>query len=339
MTLRSKILSSLLLVLPFAMIVISLATGAYPIRLTELIRLLAEKITGNNAPVDQVASAVLFNVRLPRTLLACIVGASLSVSGAVLQSTFRNPLVSPYLLGISTGASFGACLIFVTFAYSSMLSAQISAFVFGLTSVLLAYTIGKAFRDKSGTILLLAGIVISGFFSALVAMMQLLADERDLHKIVFWLMGSFSAARWVDILYSVPVAMVGCTLLFLLGWRINVLALGDNEARTLGVHPGRLRFTLIIITSIMTASSVALSGPIGWIGLVIPNVVRLLVGFNNRHVVIGSISLGASFMLLVDILSRNLLATEIPIGILTALIGTPFFLVLVTKAQHTIWNK
>lgn len=317
----------------------SLVKGAYRIELANVWAILVGRLFGaaeSWSPSDQV---VLLAVRLPRIILVVLVGASLAVSGAVLQATFRNPLVSPYLLGISSAASFGASVTMLFLSAYRPGLVQLSAFLFGMLAVFLASSIARLYNPLSNTVLILAGVVVSSLFSALVSILKYLAPPETLRMIDLWSMGSFASARWRDVLQVMPFAIVGCALMVLLSWRINVLSLGEQHAATLGVNPKALRFVLVAVTSLMTSVSVAVCGPIGWVGIIIPHSVRMMVGANNFFVILGSICLGSAFLLLVDLLARTLLPGEIPISILTAVIGAGFFIVLVSRTRKGLWSQ
>jgi len=246
-------------------------------------------------------------------------------------------LVSPYLLGISSGASFGASIVIVLLNSFNPLLIHSSAFVFGGLAVTGAYLISKMYGQRDNTILVLSGVIITSFFSALVALLQYFTEQDKLQAIVFWMMGSFSSSQWRHIVQVIPFVLVGCLLLPFLSWRINVISLGDQEAQSLGVNPERFRLLLILITTLMTTSVVSVAGPIGWVGLIIPHIVRILVGANNRDILLGSIGLGSTYLIIVDFLSRNLYGFEIPVGIITALVGCPFFIYLIHRGRQTVW--
>ena len=273
---------------------------------------------------------VVFNLRLPRILLAIMVGASLALSGAVFQSIFANPLATPDTLGVASGASFGAVLALLFGAGS--LVVQSSALLFGLLALLLAYY-SSFIRGKSTILMMvLAGIVVGAIFSALVSLCKYVADEEEvLPNIVFWLLGSLSAANYKSLSLTVPFMAVGMVILLLMSWRINILSLGDDEAKSLGINTRQNRLAVMLLGTMLTASSVASCGLVGWVGLLIPHITRMLFGTNNRVVLPFSVVFGAIFMLAVDTLARTWTKGEIPVSILTALIGAPFFLYLLKK--------
>lgn len=276
--------------------------------------------------------AVVINIRLPRILLACLVGCCLSSAGVAYQSVFQNPMASPDILGASSGAAFGAALAILSGFSSRMIT--VTAFVLSLVTVLVVYLVGQRAPGKRVVNLILAGIMVSSLFSAGTSFIKLVADpSNQLPAITYWLMGSLSGARLADIGFVLVPMVIGLVPLLLLRWRMNILTLGDDEARTMGVHASRLRLVVVLCSTLVTAASVAVSGMIGWVGLVIPHLARKLVGSDHRRLVPATMLLGAAFLLVVDNVSRNLLATEIPIGILTAFIGAPFFLYLILRKE------
>ncbi len=316
-------------------IVISFGLGRYPISVRELGGILFSKVF----PIEPFWAArmetVLFNVRLPRILLACLVGCCLSGAGAAYQGIFQNPMASPDILGASAGAAFGAALGILLGVSSRMIT--LSAFMFSIITVGLVWLVAQRAKGKKVLNLVLAGIMISSLFQAGTSYVKLVADPTNqLPTITYWLMGSLSGARMDDIRFVMIPMAIGLAPLVLLRWRINLLTLGDDEARTMGVNVGRIRLIVILSATLATASAVSVSGTIGWIGLVVPHLSRRMVGNNYRHLMPTSMIFGALFLLIVDNFSRNLLATEIPLGILTAFIGAPFFLYLILKGGEAV---
>lgn len=311
---------------------ISFCLGRYGIPLDQLLRILLSRIFPIEKTWTDQMETVVFNIRQPRILLACLVGCSLASAGASYQGVFQNPMAAPDILGASSGAAFGAALAILYDASSQMIT--LSAFVFSLLTVIIVNFIGNNAPGKRVVTLILAGIMISSLFSAGTSFIKLVADpSNQLPAITYWLMGSMSGATnktvWIAL---VPMAL-GLIPLFLLRWRINLLTLGDDEAKTLGLNVNRTRIIVIFCATLITAASVSVSGMIGWVGLVIPHLSRKLVGSNYDKLLPTSMIFGAAFLLLVDNVSRNLLATEIPIGILTAFIGAPFFIYLITRKE------
>ncbi|MGB4504160.1 MAG: iron ABC transporter permease [Syntrophaceticus sp.] len=316
------------------LIIISFQLGRYPIPAKEVLGIALSKIY----PIEQFwmdrVEMVLINIRLPRIILACLVGCCLSAAGAAYQGVFQNPMAAPDILGASAGAAFGAALAILNYGSSFMIT--VSAFFFSLLTVTLVYLISKKVKGKSILGLILSGIIVSSLFSAATSFIKLVADPTDqLPAITYWLMGSLAGAKISDIKFAIIPMAIGLVPLFLLRWRLNVLTMGDDEARTMGVNANQIRFIVIICATLTTAASVSVSGMIGWVGLVIPHLARRLVGNNYNHLMPASILFGAIFLLLVDDVARNLLTTEIPLGILTAFIGAPFFIYLITREVDT----
>lgn len=272
-------------------------------------------------------------IRAPRVTLTILVGAALAVSGAVLQSLFRNPLVSPDVIGVSSAASFGGVLTILLGLGSIAL--VFGAFAAGLAAALLVMALGRIRTGSPILTIVLGGIVVAALFNALVSLVTYLADPyTTLPSITFWLMGSFAAATWGHVLIAIVPIIPCLVLVFALRWRINLLSLGDDEARSLGIKPERLRGLLIVAVAMLTATTVAVSGAIGWVGLVIPHLVRLLVGSDNRVLLPGCALLGGLYLLVVDTLARSVVEVEIPVGILTAIIGAPVFVLLLVRRSR-----
>ncbi|NLZ29520.1 MAG: iron ABC transporter permease [Methanomicrobiales archaeon] len=275
---------------------------------------------------------VIFRIRLPRVVAAMLVGGGLSLAGASFQGLFRNPLVSPDILGVSAGAGLGAAIGILISGDPGMI--QISAFAFGIVAVAITYGIGRVYRNSSTLVLVLAGIIVGSLFSALLSLAKYVADPYDtLPAIVFWLMGSLSAVSGADVIAIAGPIILGSLCLFLVRWRINLLSVGEEEAQALGLDTKKMTIVLIVASTVVTASAVCISGIVGWVGLVVPHVGRMLVGPDFRKLIPVSAILGASFLLIVDDIARTLIAAEIPLGILTALVGAPFFAYLLTQKK------
>ncbi len=305
--------------------VASCCLGRYPVPLDQIVSIL---LSGLGLSVEKTWSnameATVLRIRLPRIALSCLVGCSLSTAGAAYQGIFQNPMASPDLLGASSGAAFGAALAILLGAGMSLVTA--SAFFFSLLTVALVMLVSLRAPGRRVVSLILGGVMVSSLFSAGTSYIKLVADPgSQLPEITYWLMGSLSGTSAQSIRFAcVPMAL-GILPLLLLRWRLNLLTLGDDEARALGVHAGRLRLAVVLCSTLITAASVSVSGLIGWVGLVVPHLARKLVGSDYRALLPCSMLMGAGFLLLVDDMSRSLLQTEIPIGILTAFIGAPFF--------------
>ena len=323
-----------LVVFVVAAVVASLMLGRYPISPDEALGMLVSRLFPLDAFWTDQQATLFFNVRLPRILLGLMVGCSLAAAGAAFQGTFQNPLVSPDILGASQGAAFGAAIAILLGAAAFGVSA--SAFAFSIVAVLLVLLVGARAKGNHLMVVVLAGVMVSSLFSAGVSYTKLVADPAngELADITYWLMGSLTGAKTADVqMAAVPMA-AGLAVLFALRWRINILTMGDDEAATMGVNARRTRIVVIAAATLVTASSVAVSGMIGWVGLVIPHLCRMLVGCDYRKLMPASMLMGAGFLLLVDDIARLATTSEIPIGILTAFVGAPFFLYLITRKKQ-----
>lgn len=304
---------------------LSLFGGRYLIASGEVGKILITGLLGGEQ--EGMASSVVWNLRLPRTLLNVLVGAGLAVAGVSFQGVFKNPLVSPDVLGVSSGAAFGAAFGILLSGVNQL--ATVLALVFGILSVFMTYTLSKLRGESSTLSLVLSGMIISAVFSALISLIKFVADPYDkLPVITYWLMGSFASASYSNLkLVGVPI-LLGTVVLLLLRWRINILSLGDEEAFSLGVNPVRTRLVIIVMATFITAACVTVTGVIGWVGLVIPHICRMIVGEDHKNLLPAACIVGAIFMIIVDMIARTATAAEIPIGILTALVGAPFFAIL-----------
>lgn len=308
----------------------SVTLGRYPIGIRELCGIIASKFVYIEPYWSKTQESLFLIHRLPRIILACLVGCCLAAAGASYQGVFQNPMAAPDILGASSGAAFGAALSILLDLSGSWTVAF--AFVGSIVTVLLVMYIGNRAKGKRVLGLILAGIMMSSLISSGTSMVKLVADPEDqLPAITYWLMGSLNGTSPADVWFALVPMCIGLIPLLLLRWRVNILTLGDDEARTMGINAKNLRATVILCATLITAASVSVSGVIGWVGLVIPHLVRRVVGNNYRSLMPATMLSGAIFLLLVDNVSRNLFATEIPIGILTSFIGAPFFLYLITK--------
>lgn len=314
-----------IVVLLLLAIMTAITTGRYEISIQDFFRAM---LGGETA--DARAGIVLLNIRLPRIILAVIAGAGLSVAGAAFQGMFSNPLATPDTLGVATGASFGATLGILL--RLPTMGIQMTAFIMGILSIGLVYSISRIKGKSSIIMLILAGMVVSALFEALVSLIKYTADPQDvLPEITFWLMGSLSGTNYKDLLLGTPAMLAGIGILYFLRWKINALSLHEDEAEALGVNVRMVRTITILAATMITASVVAMCGKIGWIGLLIPHVSRMIFGNNNKFVIPASIGFGASFLLMIDTLARSMITSEIPISILTAIIGAPFFIGLLRR--------
>ncbi|WP_457752791.1 FecCD family ABC transporter permease [Thermococcus sp.] len=339
-----------LLVSPIFAFFISLCIGAYHMPLSAIVDMvilktlqiisgILAKITFGGVdfviqiPYPSVYQTILFKIRLPRVVLAMIVGSALALSGAVLQAIFRNPLVNSYILGISAGAAFGAAL---AIGLSLSLGITPLAFAFAILAVFLTTSLAKIGGRITPVSLVLAGVIVNAFFSALTSLLKFLMEHEKLASVVYWLMGSFADADWHSVKVAFPVIFLGCVLVYLMRWQLNVLSFGE-EAKIVGVETEKLKFAFIIIISLITAVSVAFCGIIGWVGLMIPHIIRMAFGPDHKTLIPLTITVGASFMVLADTLARSIATYEIPIGILTTILGIPFFAYLLRKTGGG-WN-
>lgn len=316
---------------------ISFTIGRYPVSITTLLKVFLSKVFPIDKTWIDTIETIIFRVRLPRILATMLVGASLSLSGAVYQGMFKNPLVSPDILGVSAGAAFGAALaIFLSF---NTMGIQISAFLFGILGVLLVYLLSMKVREDPLISLVIIGILIGSIFTSFTSLIKYIADTEDkLPTITFWLMGSLSGLLPRDVKRVFLPILLGMVPLYLLRWKLNVLSLDEDEAKTLGLDTGKIRIIVIICSTLMTAASVSISGIIGWIGLVIPHLGRRLVGADYKILVPTTLLLGSTYLLIIDNMARALTSVELPLGILTSLIGAPFFIFLLIKKGRS-WGE
>ncbi len=317
------------------LVVTAFAVGRYPVSMPDLLRVLWAWASGGVSGLDATVEAVVLQIRGPRILAALLVGAALAAAGAAYQSLFRNPLVSPDILGVSAGAAVGAVLgIFLSLG---VMMIQSMAFAGGLLAVGMVYFVAKSVRGHDPLlVLVLAGVVLGALLGACVALMKYLADPyNQLPAITFWLLGSLASTDARDMWAAAPLLLIGLLPLWLLRWRINVLSLDDEEARALGVPTARIRIAVIVGATLMTSAAVAISGVIGWIGLVIPHFARLLTGPDFTRLLPVSVLLGAGFLVAVDTLARTIASIEVPLGVLTAFVGTPLFLWQLATARRS----
>lgn len=319
------ILSALIVILFF----VSMSVGRYRIPFPDVIKY----YTGQTVP--ELSARVIAYLRLPRTLLAALVGCALAVSGAIYQSAFNNKLVSPDLLGVSSGASVGACFA-ILLGLSGVLISLFS-FAMGFIAVILTVLIAKIFKNKSNVVLLLSGIAVGGLMSSGVGLMKYLADdEMKLAEMTYWLLGDLSGTTMKEVWIMLPIVVASCVVTVLTSWRVNIVSLGAKESKALGINYNANMGILIGIATLLTAGAVSVSGTIGWIGLVIPNVVRLIVGSDNKKVLPLSMLSGAAFMIIVDMLARTLAPNEIPLSVITGIIGTPLFIYAIFKRRKEL---
>lgn len=309
-------------------IVISLSLGRYPVSFKELILLLFSA-----DDLDKTVKIVLLTVRLPRVLTALFVGAALAGSGAVYQTIFRNPMVSPSVLGASSGAAFGAVLALLL--EFNQWFVQLFSFISGVGAVLLALIVASTGRLKNRTLLLvLSGMLVSTFFTALISMVKFLADPQNtLPTITYWLMGSMAESELSQALFMGVVVIISATLLYIFRWRITIISLNDEEALSMGVNPERFRFIVVLFSTLLTSAAVSICGIIGWVGLVVPHIVRFIIPNNFGRMFSVSLLVGALYLLLIDTIIRVISPIEFPLGVLTSLIGAPFFAMFLLRRE------
>jgi len=320
---------------PLVVFLFSLTLGPSAMTPAEVGKTLLSPVVGAwRAEATPVQRDIIFGIRLPRLLLGLAVGAALAVSGGSLQAVFKNPLVNEYILGISSGAAFGASLSIVVLG--SAVPPQIAAFVFALAAVVLVLIASRASRSSQVTVLL-TGVIISAFFSALLSLVEFIASPYSLQALFYWMMGNLGLAGWRDLAVPLPLMAAGTVVLLLMSWRLNVLSLNDEDARSLGLNVKRDQRIVVVLATVVTAAAVSAAGVIGWLGLIIPHLARMIVGVDNRRVLPLSAALGATLLVLADDAARSLAAFEIPVGIFTSLIGLPLFILLLTKSAK-IWR-
>lgn len=320
-----------------AVFLLSICVGRFPLPPDQVLQALLQRFFGMDFGLAPDAVAIVADNRLPRALAGAIVGASLAASGCAFQGLFQNPLVSQGILGVSSGASFGAALSILLF--SSTLFTPAFAFAFALLAVWLSFMVARMCGEVTSLMLVLGGMIISAIFAALLSFLKYVADPyNQLASIVFWNMGSLASLESAVLPYGFGVMIVGLVILLGTSWMLNVLSMGDREASSMGVSVKRARLAIVSGASLATAGAVSIAGTIGWVGLVIPHIARFIVGSDNRTLIPFSMLLGAAFMMLVDILCRTVTGSEIPLGILTSLIGGPFFIYLLRRYKGRGWR-
>jgi iron complex transport system permease protein len=318
-----------LMILPIVTALIALGIGRYFMTPAEVIDAIIGRFTGSYE-ISEMAYKTIWNLRIPRILLALLVGAGLSVAGCAFQSLFANPLATPDTLGVASGASFGAALgILLGF---HLFGIQVTSFVMGALAVILTW-LGGSGNGRGLSSVVLSGIMMGSLFNALVSLVKYLADaETQLPAITYWLMGGLNNAGYRNLLFGAPAIVIGIAVLYMIRWRMNLLPLTEDEGKSSGVNIYALRIVTIICATMITASCVSMCGQVGWVGLLIPHMCRMKFGSNHLSLIPASISLGAAFMVVVDTVARTMTASEIPVSILTAMIGAPFFIILMRKS-------
>ena len=322
-------------VLLISIFLTSLAVGRYSVPISNAARIILSHFFDITKTWSDIEQSVVMDLRFPRTAAAMIVGAAMALSGGAYQSIFKNPMCSPDLLGVSSGACVGAAIAILS--NSSSLMIQGGAFLGGVIAVTITVTIPKLLRNDSTVMLILTGVVVSSMMSSVMSLLKYVADtDTKLAEITYWTMGSFATVKIEDLMPVLPTIIIPMAIILLMRYRLNVLSLGDHEARSLGVNLRRIRGIFIICSTLLTASCVCLAGTIGWIGLVIPHTSRMLVGSDNEKMLPVSMTFGAVFMVVIDILCRTISAAELRIGILTGVIGTPFFIFILYQQNRNL---
>lgn len=324
-------LRAALVLIPVGVAFASLMIGPYDIGPLEVLKILAGKLWPGWEALDSMAVGMILQVRLPRIMASAMIGAGLSVSGAVFQGLFKNPLASPYTLGVSNGAGFGAALAILL--SGGVVLVQVFAVGFGMLSLGIVFVLAARSR-RSAVTLVLAGMLVGALFSSLISLLKFIADPYEkLPQIVFWLMGSFSSVDYPELRRILPFYIISLAVLHLFRWRLNILSLGDREAQSMGVNVRADRAVVIAAGSVLTALSVSVAGVVGWVGIVVPHLARLLVGPDFRVLLPVSVSLGASYLSLIDGICRTLTASEIPLGVVTGIVGAPLFIYFIYKRR------
>lgn len=319
-----------------AAFLLSMLAGEYSMSVKDVAGTIAAHLGLGDGTVQKMHEVIIWRIRLPRLLLAAMTGMAMAASGAVYQGCFRNPLVEPYILGVSAGASCGAALAIV---FPALLpGGQATAFLFGMAAVLLSFFLARNRGETPPVTLVLSGIIVGSLFSAGIGIMKYLASDAELREITFWMMGGFYYATWDDVTVTACTVLPCLALLTALSWKLNILSLGEEEARSLGLHPDRLRIVLIVLATLAASVCVSAAGIIAWVGLMMPHAARMMFGPDNRWVVPGSALLGAAYMLLCDTLARTLAGTEIPIAIITSIVGAPYLLWLLRAKGKELYG-
>ncbi|ODS35638.1 MAG: iron transporter [Candidatus Altiarchaeales archaeon WOR_SM1_86-2] len=324
----------------FTILIISSLTavgmGAYDIGVLDVYYTLLAHLNpmSDVEAVEKLHNTIIWDIRMPRILLAITVGIALATAGAVFQGVFRNPLVEPYILGVSSGAAFGAALGIVYPQF--FLSVQVSAFVFGAVAVFGAYTLTRVRGETPVVTLILAGVIIGSIFGAMVSILKYVSDDTALREIVFWLMGGFYYATWGDVKIITPIVILCFIGVLYVSWKLNILSMGDEEARSLGVNPERYKLIVVSIATLVTAVSVSAVGIIAWVGLMMPHAARMLLGPDHRFMIPAAAIMGGIYLIVCDTLARTLTTAEIPVGIITSILGAPYLLYLLRNKGKII---
>lgn len=328
-TKRRVILLALLLLL--LVMTMAVAMGNLMIPLTDVVSVFGAKL-GLRGAGDELYTSVVWEIRFPRVCLAAIAGAMLAVAGTAFQGVFRNPLVEPYILGVSSGAACGAAIAIVYLG--GLVSVSLMSFAFSVLAMALSYGVATKAGRTPLVNLVLAGSVVASVFSAALNLVKTFASDSKLREISFWLMGGFYTAKWKDVLFLGLCGLVSMGILWSLGWKLNVLSMGDQEATSLGVRVGLLKLTAIGVATFATASTVSTVGIVSWVGLMIPHASRMLIGADHRYLIPFSACLGGFFMVLCDTIARTVIMGEIPVSIVTSILGAPYLIYLLRSNRQ-----
>lgn len=320
-----------LMISPLLVFVFSMMIGSFDLTPLEVFQAIPDRLAGEVSTSVVVAT----DVRMPRVIAGALCGSAIAVSGATLQGVLRNPLVDPYILGLSSGAAFGAALSIVVLP---VIPLQLSAFIFALISLTLTYSMATTKGETPIVALVLSGVITSSLFTALLSILQIMAGERSLQSIVLWIMGSFNKLTWNSLTFVWLPIVAGTAVIHALRWRLNVLSLGDREAASVGMNVERYRLIFVVCAALIASIAVSVAGVISLVGLIIPHMVRMVFGPDHTRLIPASAALGASFMMLVDDLARGATQFEIPVSIITTLLGAPFFWILLRRTRSGSWS-
>lgn len=336
---RRLLFLAILTFLFFILCIWAMTAGDYDITPVRIWHTLTSKLDifrseGSINP-NRMDEVIIWTIRMPRIFLAALAGMALAISGTAYQGCFRNPLVEPYLLGVSSGAAWGASLAIV---FPDIFpNGQISAFAFALLAVMISYFMARRRGEVPPVALILSGIIVGALFSALVGILKYISADSQLREITFWMMGGFYYAAWSDVLINAVSVLPCVVLISLLGWKLNLLSLGDDEARSLGLHPDRMRLFFLTLATLAASVCVSTVGIVAWVGLMMPHAARMLLGPDNRYVAPGSALLGAMYMLLCDTIARTLTGAEIPVAIIASILGAPYLLWLLRGKGNSLY--
>lgn len=333
---KTPLLYTLLILLMAVVFVLAMAMGRYPVPPGQVFKILSSAVLPVTENWSPITESVILRIRLPRVIMALAGGLGLGICGAIFQGIFRNPLVSPGVVGVTSGAGFGAALAILIFGMG--IRTQLFAFIFGGGALFITWTITKRTKASSLLVFVLSGVIVNMFFQAMISLVKFMADsEEKLPSIVYWLMGSLSSCSWRKISFVVPLILLVSLILFLMRRRINLLSLGEETVRSLGVSPVILMNTILVLTTVVVSAIVSIAGIVGWIGLIIPHIARMITGPDHEKLIPVSALLGAIFFMIIDTAGRSISPQDLPLGILTALLGAPLFIGLLIQTKGE-WN-